>query len=172
MSTKKYRGTGAIESTDYKDVQYVGKTKSGSPITITLENAINMGNIDLTFAEKDDVVAEITFTATYDNTDEVSDSDKEPYTIECDDTLTGARAIMLGAGIFKINDDTVGLTRGGGKFSVEREFREINADGDRGPVKDRIVIDASKATLTLNTLEIISKVTDLYVGLAEETVGV
>lgn len=63
--------------------------------------------------------------------------------------------ILLGYGIFKIGNVDVGLTRGGGQFTVEREYREIAADGDRGPVKDRIVIDTSRAKLKLSALEVI-----------------
>lgn len=65
-------------------------------------------------------------------------------------------------GIFYIGENAVALTRGGGKFTVTREFRNINADGDRGPVKGRIALDASTATLTLSALQILTKITDLY----------
>lgn len=69
---------------------------------------------------------------------------------------------MLGAGVFYIGSTAVALTRGGGQFSVEREFRNINADGDRGPVEGRISMEGSVATLTMNVLTILTKVTDLY----------
>lgn len=62
--------------------------------------------------------------------------------------------IILGDGVFAINGTTVGLTRGGGQFSVEREYREIEADGDYGPVKGRIRKIRSVAQLTLNALEL------------------
>lgn len=62
--------------------------------------------------------------------------------------------ILLGHGILAIDSTPVGLTRGGSNFSVEREVREIVADGDYGPVKDRIVIDREVATLTLRGLEL------------------
>lgn len=159
----KYTGTGKIASADYKTVKYVGKTKGGSAVTITLENAINLGNIEWTFAEKDDVVAEIVMAATYDNTDETASTTAEPWSIEVDGaSVDASKGIMLGVGIFYIGEDPIALTRGGGKFAVEREFREINADGDRGPVKDRIELETSRATLTMNTLEIVGKVADLY----------
>lgn len=165
----KYRGTGVVGSDDFKEVKYVGKTKSGKPITITLENAINMGNIDWSFAEKGDTVAQIVFTATYSNTDEAATGTEEPWTVETTETTGGAGAIILGVGLFQVGVTTVALTRGGGSFNVAREFRNINADGDRGPVKDRVVMDSSVATLTLNALEFITNLQNLYSGIATTT---
>lgn len=165
----KFTGTGVIASTDYKEVKFVGKTKSGKPVTIELKDALNMGNIDWTFAEKDDLVAEIAMTATYSNTDSMPEDTKEPWAVAVDgETAKPSEAIVVGAGLFSIGDTPVALCRGGGKFVVEREFREINADGDRGPVKDRIVIDGSRATLTMNTLEIVNRLVDLYPAITSE----
>ena len=163
----KYRGTGAVTSADYKKVKWVGKTKGGQAATIELENAINLGNIDWTFAEKDDTVAEIVMTATYDNTDETSKDTTEPWTVEVNSEASKSNSILLGVGIFYIGDNAIALTRGGGKFTVEREFREINADGDRGPVRDRIVMESSKATLTMNALTILDRLADLYTAIEE-----
>lgn len=162
----KYTGTGAVASTDYKAVKWVGKSKDGKAVTISLKDAINMGNIDWTFAEKDDVVAQVVFTACYDNTDETATSTVEPWEIEINGQTAGAGEIMLGAGIFYVGGTAIALTRGGGSFNVEREFREINADGDRGPVKDRIVMETSRASLTMNTLQILTRMDDLYTGIA------
>lgn len=162
----KYKGTGAIATTDYKAVKWVGKTKGGNAVTIKLDDAINMGNIDLAFAEKDDTVAELTFTATYSNTNEVANSTEEPWEVEvAGSVVSGANEILLGAGVFYIGETPIALTRGGGQFTVEREFRQINADGDRGPVKGRIEIDSSVATLTINALTILTRMADLYAGL-------
>jgi hypothetical protein len=161
----KFRGTGTVNSTDYKSVKWVGKTKSGKACTVEFEKAINLGNIDWTFAEKDDVVPEITFTAVYSNTDETATSTTEPWTLETDEATSGAGEILLGTGVFYIGDAKVALTRGGGKFTVEREFREINADGDRGPVEGRIEIDGSRATLTMNMLTMLTKFADIYAGI-------
>lgn len=167
----KYQGTGAVTSADYKKVKYVGKTKGGNALTIELPNAINMGNIDWAFAEKDDVVAEIVMTAVYDNTDAAATDTKEPWTVEIDgeETITPSQGIMTGVGLFYIDDTPIALSRGGGKFTVEREFREIKVDGDRGPVKDRIVMEGSRATLTMNALEVITKFSDLYAAIAEDS---
>lgn len=164
----KYRGTGTVTDADYKKVKWIGKTKGGKAVTIEMDEAINMGNIDWTFAEKDDTVAEIVMTAVYSNTDEMSETEDEPWTIEENGATSGAAEIMLGAGIFYIGETKIALTRGGGKFTVEREYREINADGDRGPVKGRIVMDASRAMLTMNTIQILTRITDLYPAMKTE----
>lgn len=165
----KYRGTGTVADTDYKAVKWVGKTKGGKAVTIEFKKAINLGNIDWTFAEKEDTVAEIVMTAVYDNTDTMSESTEEPWTVEIEGAESGAAEIMLGAGLFTIGTKNVALTRGGGKFTVEREFREINADGDRGPVEGRIAMESSRATLTMNVLTILTSMTDIYSGIEEVT---
>lgn len=63
--------------------------------------------------------------------------------------------IILGEGVFTIGTTDIALTRGGGKFVVEREYRVIPADGDMGPVEGRIRKTRSVAKLTLNALEIL-----------------
>lgn len=158
----KFKGTGVVTASDYHALKWIGKTKDNTAITITIPKAINMGNIDWTFAEKDDLVASVTFTAVYSNTDANATTTEEPWEIEVAGTPTGASAIALGVGAFYIDDVQVALTRGGGSFNVEREFREINADGDRGAVEGRIVMEGSRATLTLNTLQIMNNLSSLY----------
>lgn len=166
MGTK-YKGTGQVLDTDFKAVKWVGKTKDGKAVTIELENAINMGNPDWTFAEKNDTVAQVVFTATYDNTDETATETDEPWTVEVNGQTSGSSEIILGTGIFYVGGTAIALTRGGGNFKAEREFREINADGDRGPVKGRIAMESSRASLTINTLQILTRLTDLYPAMAE-----
>lgn len=159
----KITGTGEVTSADFKQVKWEGLTKGGNAVTITLFNAINMGNIDWTFAEKNDVVPSIEFTACYDNTDEAASSTEEPFEIFINGTPTaGASEIILGAGKFYVGGNLVALTRGGGQFTVEREYREINADGDRGAVKGRVVMESSRPKLTMNVLTMLTKMTDLY----------
>lgn len=65
--------------------------------------------------------------------------------------------ILLGQGVFSIGTTPVGLTRGGGQFTVEREIRNIEADGDKGPVKGRIVVDKSTPKLVMNLLEVVTE---------------
>lgn len=167
MATTKYIGTGEVISADFKAVKWFGKTKGGEAVTIELSNAINMGNIDWTIAEKNDIVPSIEFQACYTNTDSASASTIEPWSIEMDSaTAAGANEIILGAGVFYIGTTAVALTRGGGSFSVEREFREINADGDRGAVKGRVVMESSRAKLTMNVLTMLTRLTDIYAAVA------
>lgn len=162
----KYTGTGEVTNADFKEVKWVGLTKGGNAVTITLHDAINMGNIDWTFAEKNDVVPSVEFTACYDNTNAASDSTVEPFELEINGSLTsGASEIILGAGKFYIGSTLVALTRGGGQFTVEREYREINADGDRGAVKGRVVMEGSRPKLTMNVLTMLSNVSQLYSSL-------
>lgn len=158
----KITGTGAVTSADFKQVKWEGLTKGGNAVTITLFNAINMGNIDWTFAEKNDVVPSIEFTACYDNTDEAASETAEPFEITINGVTAGASEIILGAGKFYVGGNLVALTRGGGQFTVEREYREINADGDRGAVKGRVVMESSRPKLTMNVLTMLTKMTDLY----------
>lgn len=69
--------------------------------------------------------------------------------------LMGANDIVLGDGVFAIGATAIGLTRGGGKFSIKREYKEIEADGDIGPVKGRIRKTKSVATLQVKALELL-----------------
>lgn len=162
MSATTYKGTGVVASTDFHTVKYEGVTKDGKAVKITLSNAINKGDIDWTFAEKDDTVASVTFTGCYNNTDAMSASNDEPWTIEMEASTAASGCIMVGVGKFYIDDTLVALTRGGGQFTTGREFRDINADGDRGSVKGRVVMDGATPTLTLNALTIINSFTSLY----------
>ena len=78
--------------------------------------------------------------------------------------------IILGDGAFYINSTLVGLTRGGGQFTVEREYRMIEADGDFGPVKGRNRKIRSTPKLTMNLLEITgSRMTKMYPAVTNTT---
>jgi hypothetical protein len=63
---------------------------------------------------------------------------------------------ILGSGVFAINSVDVALTRGGGQFVVERNYKQVEADGDYGPVKGRIRKDGSVARLTIRAMEVIA----------------
>lgn len=67
-----------------------------------------------------------------------------------------ADEIILGDGVFAIGAINIAITRGGGQFTVEREYRQIEADGDYGPVKGRIRKTSSVAKLAISTLEILA----------------
>ena len=78
--------------------------------------------------------------------------------------------IILGEGVFAIDGTDIALTRGGGSFTVEREYRVIEADGDLGPVQGRIRKIRSVAKLTLNALEILpANIPKFYPALNEDT---
>ena len=168
------KGTGIVTTSDFREVKWRGKTKNGKAVLITLPNAINMSNIDLTMVEKDDTVAQLQFAAAYSNTDymaETAGDMEEPWTIAYSGGTSdnAAGTILLGAGVVSIGGVDVALSRGGSQFTVEREFREINADGDRGVVKDRVVIDASRATLTLNALTWLTNMANAFPAIAVST---
>ena len=164
------KGTGIVSNTDFKNVVFTGKTVNGKAVTITLKNAINKGNIDLTMVEKDDTVAQLVFTGTYSNTDAMVSTAadyEEPWEINYSGTAadTAAGTILLGAGVVSIGGVDVALSRGGSQFTVEREFRNINADGDRGTVQGRVVIDSSEATLTLNALTFLTNMANAFAAI-------
>lgn len=85
--------------------------------------------------------------------------------------MATAEKILLGYGVVSVGATPIGLTRGGSSFVVEREYREIQADGDRGPVQGRIVIDTERAKLTVNALELFTAADMLkyYPGLSNTT---
>jgi hypothetical protein len=68
--------------------------------------------------------------------------------------MATADKILLGYGVVTVGGTAIGLTRGGSVFAVEREYRNIEADGDKGPVKGRIMIDSEVGKLTVNALEL------------------
>ena len=77
--------------------------------------------------------------------------------------------ILLGRGIFKIDDVAIGLTRDGGSFKVEYNNRIINADGDRGVVKGRVEREEAKPTITINHLEVLTELKNLHSGIKVST---
>lgn len=161
----KYTGSGTVASTDFKTVKWVGKTKGGQAVTIELSRAICLSNPDWSFADKDDTVSEIEFQGTYDDEALASGDRTEPWTIEtADGTEPGNGEILLGVGKFYIGSEGVGLTRGGGSFVVEREYREINADGDPGAVEGRITQEGGRPKLKFNSLQWITKIPTFYAG--------
>ena len=170
MADIKYTGSGSVSAADYKYVKWVGKTKGGQAVTIEMPKAICKSNIDLKFAEKDDTVPEIEFEAVYEDTKLDAGNRTEPWTISfADGTTAGNGEIVLGVGKFYVgaaegSATCVGLTRGGGQFTVEREYREINADEDPGAVEGRIVQEAGRPKLKLNALQWLTKISTLYSG--------
>jgi hypothetical protein len=66
------------------------------------------------------------------------------------------QSYLLGNGVFSIGSTAIALTRGGGKLTIERTFKEITADGDFGPVEDRLRLDREVVKLQCNMLEILA----------------
>lgn len=174
MASKKITGNGigVIADADYlASVSWVGETKSGDEVKITVKNAINLENIDWTMADKGETIQSVTFTGCYDE-----GSDVEPWEIEyvvptASQGNKKPENIILGAGIFKIGDTEVGLTRGGGKFTVERTYRNVEADGDAGTVKGRVMLDSSIPKLQLNLLTILNNIDSIYPSVTEAAVS-
>ena len=82
----------------------------------------------------------------------------------------GADSIILGDGVFAVNDVDVALTRGGGQFLLEREYKLIDADGDFGPVKGRVRKIRSTAKLVMNALELLpANMTKFYPSMDLDT---
>ena len=73
--------------------------------------------------------------------------------------------IILGKGVFKVDGNLVGLTRDGGKFTVEYENRQITADGDRGPVQGRITRDKATPKIEINHLEVLTQLDKMHPGI-------
>ncbi len=73
--------------------------------------------------------------------------------------------IVFGRGVFKVDGTPLGLTRDGGTFSVEYNNRAINADGDRGTVKGRVVREEATAKIEINHLELLTSFEKLHSGL-------
>ena len=158
MANKVFTGTRKIVDADYNDVKWVGKTKDEREVVIKLHNAINLGNIDWKMADKDETIASVEYVGTYE--ENATDDNTEPWDVTyADGTETGTNKpgnILLGAGVFYIGTTAVGLCRGGGQFTLERKYKDIEADGDFGTVKGRTIIESSIPKLKMNLLEVIS----------------
>lgn len=167
------KGIGTIASSDFlASVSWVGKTKDGAEVKITVKNAINLDNIDWALADKGEVISAVTFVGCYDE-----GVATEPWEITYVNPTAGVGTkkpenIILGAGVFKIGDVEVGLTRGGGKFTVERTYRNIEADGDAGTVIGRVMLDSSTPKLQMNLLTIINNIASLHPAITVAAVTV
>lgn len=168
MAATTYTGRGNVTSADTRYIKWEGKTKGGLPVTIELEKAFCRSNPDWTFEEKNDTTPEIEFEGMYTDEKLAAGDRSEPWKLTLPEGLAaGNEEILLGVGRFsvgKTKEDavSVGLTRGGGSFVVEREFREINADDDPGLVEGRVEKTSGRPKLKLNALQWLSKVSDLY----------
>lgn len=168
MAATIYTGAGNVSAADTRYIKWEGKTKGGLPVIIEIERAFCRSNPDWTFEEKNDTVPELEFEGMYTDENLAKGDRTEPWVITLPDGLTaGNGEILLGVGRFSVGKTKsdakyVGLTRGGGSFVVEREYREINADDDPGLVEDRVEKTSGRPKLKLNALQWLSKVVDLY----------
>lgn len=162
-----YTGAGHVQDSDFRYVKWVGKTKGGKHAQIELEKAFCRTNPDWTFEEKNDATAEAEFEGAYIE-EKLAEGDRtEPWKLTVDGVEAGNSEIVLGVGKFYIGNNAedaeyVGLTRGGGSFVVEREFREINADEDPGLVVGRVEKEMARPKLKLVALQWLTKVDKLY----------
>ena len=168
MASATYTGADQILDSDYRYVKWIGKTKGGKSLQIVMEKALCRSNPNWTFGEKNETTAEVEFEGVYTDEKLATDDRTEPWKLTVDDGVTkGASEIILGTGRFYIGTKesdakAVALTRGGGSFVVEREFRDINADGDPGSVEGRIWKDTARPKLKLVALQWLTRVPELY----------
>ena len=82
--------------------------------------------------------------------------------------MATADKILLGYGVVTVGATPIGLTRGGSVFSYERDYKPIEADGDKGPVKERILIEREVPKLVVNALELFTaaEMTKYYPGVS------
>ena len=163
-----YTGAGQVSDADIRYVKWVGRTKGGAAIQIELEKTICRSNPDWKFEEKNDTTAEVEFEGLYTDEALAKDDRTEPWKLTIPEGVTeGAGEIILGVGRFYIGTSAtdakkVALTRGGGSFVVEREYRDINADEDPGSVEGRIVKEMGRPKLKLIALQWLTKAARLY----------
>ncbi len=168
MAATIYTGAGHVTDADYRYVKWVGRTKGGQAVQIELENAFCISNPDWKFEEKNDTTPEVEFEGCYTDEQLAAGNLTEPWKITMPEGVTaGNGEIVLGVGKFYIGKtsqdaEVVGLTRGGGSFIVEREFREINADDDPGKVKGRVEKSTGRPKLKMTVLQWLSKTSELY----------
>ena len=76
--TSALTGNEEVADADYHEVTWTGKTKGGKEVVITVFNAINLGDIDFTLADKDEIVANVVFAGSY---EEASPENYEPWSV-------------------------------------------------------------------------------------------
>ena len=175
MANIMYTGAGQVSESDVRYVKWVGRTKGGVAVQIEMEKAICRSNPDWKFEEKNETTAEVEFEGLYTDEALAADDRTEPWKLTVPDGVTaGNGEIVLGVGKFYIGNSAtdakvVGLTRGGGSFMVEREYRDIAADEDPGSVEGRILKDSGRPKLKLVALQWLTKTPQLYACMTTAT---
>ena len=168
MANTVYTGAGQVSESDVRYVKWVGRTKSGDAVQIEMPKAFCRSNPDWKFEEKNETTVEVEFEGLYTDEALAADDRTEPWKLTVPDGVTaGNGEIVLGVGKFYIGTSAedavaVGLTRGGGSFVVEREYRDIAADEDPGSVEGRILKDTGRPKLKLVALQWLTKAPQLY----------
>lgn len=168
MVANNYTGVGNVTDRDTRYVRWEGKTKGGQAVSIELPKAFCRSNPDWTFEEKNDTTVEVEFEGMYTDEQLAAGDRTEPWKLILTEGIeAGNGEILLGVGRFWVGQaaedaQPVGLTRGGGSFIVEREYREINADDDPGLVEGRVEKTSGRPKLKLNALQWLTKVPNLY----------
>lgn len=176
MANTVYTGAGQVTDSDVRYVKWVGRTKGGAAIQIELDKAICRSNPDWKFEEKNETTVEVEFEGLYTDDALATDDRTEPWKLTVPDGVTaGNGEILLGVGKFYIGASAedavaVGLTRGGGSFVVEREYRDIAADEDPGSVEGRILKDTGRPKLKLVALQWLTKAPQLYSCVTTKTI--
>ena len=80
-----------------------------------------------------------------------------------------AKNVVFGEAVVYVDDKPTGLTRDGVKFSVEYEYRVIEADGDRAKVIGCIIKDKAIPNADISHLELLTRTTDMHPGLSVDT---
>ena len=72
--------------------------------------------------------------------------------------------IVFGKAVLRVDDKLVGLTKDSAKFTVEYEYRHIEAVGDRKKVKGRTVKEQAIPKIEFTHLELLSGFDTLHPG--------
>lgn len=169
MAKKTLIDTGMVLDENYVTVKFVGATKKNKSIEIILKKALCVSEGELAFSGKEEVVTEISFEGVYSQDYDPLKTTEAPYEIVVDGELLTSSEIILGYGRVYINDEYVGLTRGGAKFSRGAEVREIEHDGARGRVEGMNTIDEVRPTLTVSSLQFTKHLLTMFPGLKEKS---
>ena len=175
MANIVYTGAAQVSESDVRFVKWVGRTKAGGAIQIEMDKAFCRSNPDWKFEEKNETTVEVEFEGLYDDEKLAAGDLTEPWKLTVPDGVTaGNGEIVLGVGKFFIGTSAedavpVGLTRGGGSFVVEREYRDITADEDPGSVEGRVLKDTGRPKLKLVALQWLTKTPQLYACVKQAT---
>lgn len=79
--------------------------------------------------------------------------------------------VILGLLQVKVGNTNLGYSRGANRFTVNRVFHAINANGDMGDTVESVIIDEERATLAINQLTMTPEEFILIFPAAQNTSG-